>query len=353
MARVVATYLVVLLPPFQCYALVNASNCTPSPKKYTEIILDLIERTLELKGTKGLGAKPRPELIGPVLNRVHGTLLASVRMGFLHSSHSRGRVPSLLHRAADVHYLGHSGGEDNSTILRFEVPQFGSVAEEFFVQGQLWETGPKPHQTAFDLLAASLHDVRIKSQDSERFDLAMLHQFAGYRRLFKGGLESILLPDAKASKVEAIDPSLSAAADELYRATPPARRVRLCGRLDSLGVSRRVLGLVLEDDKTATAIWALDGIVDIASFIDRQVVIEGLAEFRPSGSLLRVDADAIRLAATGDAVFSVLPLPERQPNYQQTATVIRPGHKPYSAIYGLIPADESDEEFTAAVEAMS
>lgn len=320
--------------------------------KNTEAVLNLIERTLELKGTTGLGAKPRPELIGPVLGRVHDTLLASVRMGFLHSSHSRGRVPTMLHRAADVNYLGHSAGEDNSTILRFEVPQFGSVAEELFAQGQLWETGPKPEQTAFDLLAASLHDVRLMSQDSERFDHAMLHQFAGYRRLFKGGLESIVLPDTKAPEPEAIDELLSAAAGELYRATPPARRVRLCGRLDSLGVSRRVLGLVLEDDTTATAVWAMDGIVNLANFIDRQVVIEGLAEFRPSGSLLRVDADAIRLAASGDAAFSVLPLPERQQNYLQAATAIRPGHKPYAEIYGLIPADESDEKFTAAVEAM-
>lgn len=261
----------------------------------------------------------------------------------------------MLHRAADVHYLGHSAGEDNSTILRFEVPQFGSVAAELFAQGQLWDTGPKPEQTAFDLLAASLHDVRFMSRDSERFDHAMLHQFASYRRLFKGkgGLESIVLPDARTPKPEAIDALLSAAADELFRATPPARRVRLCGRLDSLGVSRRVLGLVLEDATTATAVWAKDGIVDLANFIDRQVVIEGLAEFRPSGSLLRVDADAIRPATSRDAAFSVLPLPERLQNYQQAATVIRPGHKPYAAIYGLIPADESDEEFTAAVEAMS
>lgn len=259
----------------------------------------------------------------------------------------------MLHRAADVHYLGHSAGEDNSTILRFEVPQFGSVAEELFAQGQLWETGPKPEQTAFDLLAASLHDVRLMSRDSERFDHEMLHQFAGYRRLLKDDLKSIVLADARIPEPEAIDESLGAAASELFRATPPARRVRLCGRLDLLGVSRRVLGLVLEDGTAATAVWTMDDIVDLANYIDKQIVIEGLAEFRPSGKLLRVDANAIRFAGVGDSAFSTMPLPERQPNYQQAAAIIRPGHKPYAAIYGLIPADESDEEFTAAVEAMS
>lgn len=314
--------------------------------------MNLVERTFELRGTEGLGAKPRPELIGPVLGKVHETLLASVRMGFLHSSRTRGRVPGVLRRAAEVRYLGHEGGAGDSTILHFEVPQFGSVAEELFAQGQLWEAGPKPEQTAFDLLSESLHDIRLMSADSGRYDHAMLGQFAGYHRLLRDGLNSIVLPDPHTQESEAIDKPLSVAASALFHATPPARRVRISGRLDALGVSRKVLGLVLEDAINVTAIWTLDGIVDLASFLDRQVVIEGLAEFRPSGSLLRIDADAIRMAGAGDAAFAALPIPEIRRNYQQVAAAIKPGHKPYAAIYGLIPADESDEEFAAAVEAM-
>ena len=317
-----------------------------------ETALNLVERTFELRGTEGLGAKPRPELIGPVLGKVHETLLASVRMGFLHSSRTRGRVPGILRRAAEVRYLGHEGGADDSTVLHFEVPQFGSVAEELFAQGQLWDIGPKPEQTAFDLLSESLHDIRLMAKDSGRYDHAMLGQFAGYRRLLRDGLNSIVLPDPRTQETEAIDEPLSAAASALFRATPPTRRVRICGRLDALGVSRKLLGLVLEDATNVTALWTLDGIVDLASFLDRQVVIEGLAEFRPSGRLLRIDADAIRTAGAGDSAFSTLPMPEIQRSYQQAAAVVRPGHKPYAAIYGLIPADESDEEFTAAVEAM-
>ena len=212
---------------------------------------------------------------------------------------------------------------------------------------------PRPEQTAFDLLSASLHDIRLRSDNSERFDHALLHQFAGYRRLLRDGLKSIVLPDPTMLEPEAIDEPLSIAANDLYRATPPVRRVRICGRLDLVGESRQVLGLVLEDGSPVTAVWTLDGIIDLAGFLDRQVVIEGLAEFRPSGSLLRVDADAVRPAVAGDSAFSALPMPELQRNYQQVAAALRPGYKPYAAIFGLIPADESDEEFTAAVEAMS
>jgi hypothetical protein len=129
--------------------------------------------------------------------------------------------------------------------------------------------------------------------------------------------------------------------------------VRLCGRLDLLGVSKRVMGLFLEDGASVTAVWIAEGFVDLASFLDKQVVIEGLAEFRPSGALLRVDADAIRDASAGDASFSTLPLPEMRRNYQKIMATVRPGQKPYASIFGLIPGEESDEKFAVAVAELS
>ncbi len=315
--------------------------------------MKLIERTFELRGPEGLGAKPRPELIGPVLARVRETLLDSVRMGFLHSSHARGRIPGCLQRAAEVRFIGHAGGNNASTLLRFEVPQFGSVAEELFEQGQLWDNGPKPEQTAFELLAESLRDVREQAKDSNRYDHALLRRFASYRHLLRRGLNSIALPDADIPESERIDETLSLAAENLFRQTPPARRVRLSGRLDLLGVTKRVMGLFLEDGASVTAVWTAEGFVDLAPFLDKQVVIEGLAEFRPSGGLLRVDADAIRDAAVGDVSFSTLPLPEVRGSYQKAAATIRPEQKPFASIFGLIPGEESDEAFAAAVAELS
>ena len=64
--------------------------------------MECVERSVLLEAPSGLGAKPRPELIGPVLSQLHQTLQDSVRMGFLHSSRARGRVPLGIQRAADV-----------------------------------------------------------------------------------------------------------------------------------------------------------------------------------------------------------------------------------------------------------
>ena len=84
--------------------------------------MKLIERTFELSAPEGLGKKPRPELIGPVLTSLHDTLQDAVRMGFLHSSKAHGRIPTCLRAAADVHFLGHSSNGEGGTLLHFEVP---------------------------------------------------------------------------------------------------------------------------------------------------------------------------------------------------------------------------------------
>src|SRR5439155_8768559 len=167
----------------------------------------------------------------------------------------------------------------------------------------------KPDQTAFELLAESLNDVRALAKDSSRFDRALLNRFASYRHLLRRGLTDIGLPDAKVPQRQKIDVELSSAAQTLCRQTPPSRRVRIAGRLDLLGVSKRVLGLALNDGTLVTGLWTAASFLNLARFLDKPVLIEGLAQFPPSDALLRADAVAIREAAPVDASFTFLPIP--------------------------------------------
>jgi len=312
--------------------------------------IHLVERTFELHGPSGLGAEPRPELVGPVLAGLHTTLVDSVRMGFLHASRMRGRLPRGLEAAAAVRFIGMDGRGDNLTRLHFRVARFGDVAAELFEQRQLWEDGPQPEQNAFDLLGLSLSDVRNQRTDSSRFDRGLLNRFAKYRTALKRGVESIRIEGATSEHAR-IDPELVDAAEQLRQHTPPSRRVRLCGKLDMMGVSRKVMGLYLEDGTLVTALWNADDFAGLAGFLDKDVVIEGLAVFRPSGRLLRIDADAIDAAGARDSYFSTLPLPGA---VDYTATVrARPGDSAYKDLLGMIPGEESDEEFLKALEEIS
>lgn len=314
-----------------------------------------IERSFRLEASEGLGGKPRPELIGPVLAHLHETLQDTVRMGFLHSSRARGRVPASLRLAADVHYIGHSADGDTATLLHFEVPTFGEAAADLYRQQSLWEDGPQPEQTAFELLGSALSDVAARCTDSSRFDSGLLRRFASYRRMFgRGHLNRIALPDTSLLQPGQLDASVAEAAKTLFSATPASRRVRVAGRLDVLGASQGVLKLDTGQGNFVTALWEGDSALEsLKDYFNRDVVIEGMAIFRPSGALLRVDASAIAPASASDDFFRAVPAGMLAQDFQRIAR-LRPGERSvYARILGGIPAEETDEEFAAAVEAMS
>jgi len=314
-----------------------------------------VERSFRLEAQSGLGAKPRPELIGPVLTHLHDTLQDTVRMGFLHTSRARGRIPASIKAAADVRYLGHSAEGANATVLRFEVAPFGEVAAELFSQVQLWEDGPRPEQTAFELLAAALEDVGSRRGESSRFDPGMLRRIGSYRRLFgKDGLSSIVLPDVALNKSGRLDASVVQSARELADATPQPRRVRVAGRLDLMGASQGVLKLHVTSGGIVTAIWEGEESLDqFAPLFNKDVVCEGLGVFRPSGTLLRIDADALAPASERDEFFRYAPVAEANADLARTARLRSGEPSVYASFLGSIPPEETDEEFAAAVDALS
>ncbi|MFY8082656.1 MAG: hypothetical protein ACOVN7_02885 [Rubrivivax sp.] len=314
-----------------------------------------VERSFRLEAHEGLGARPRPDLIGPVLSELRGTILDSVRMGFLHSSRARGRVPAQLEAAADLHFVGHSAAGDNATVLHFELPTLGVAAPEAFRQKSLWDDGPQPEQTAFELLADSLRDVAKRRTDSSRFDPGLLKRFGRYRRLFAPRhLDRISLIEQGGAAPAFLDRQVAESALQLCAATPSPQRVRVVGRLDVLGASQGVMKIEVDPGAMVVALWEGEGSIEaLKGLFNRDVMVEGMAVFRPSGSLLRLDASAIAEASPHDAYFRRVPTALVAADAGRLLR-LNPGEpSAYERILGRIPAEETDEEFLAAIEAMS
>jgi len=273
-------------------------------------------------------------------------------MGFMHSSRARGRISKALSRVVDFRFVGHTAGPDGSTILTFQAPVFGEVAPELFEQKSFWPMGPEPTENAFDLLSASIRDVLDAVRDSDRFDTNLLRRYAGFKSVLTHGLTAIAMPGRSAADRTTIDGLLTAAAREMAQQTPPERRVRLVGKLDLLRFSKSVAGVQMEDGSLVTVVYSSSDFLDLRELLSKHVLIEGQGVFRPNGSLLRVDSDAVRIAGTGDSFFASTPKGEIPRDYRREASAIRHGSKPYAAIYGVIPADESDDEYAAAIEAL-
>ncbi|MEP7384395.1 MAG: hypothetical protein ABI910_22145, partial [Gemmatimonadota bacterium] len=262
-------------------------------------------------------------------------------------------IPKGLKRAAEVRFVGHEKAGAEGTSLHFEVPRFGDVAGDLFERRQLWDDGPKPEETAFELLGAALHDVQLRRVESSRFDPMLLMRFRSYGRIIRRGrLDRIVLVDADLPQMARFDAEVVGAAHELSDVTPKPRRVRVRGRLDVLGASQGILKLQVESGGQVTARWeGEDPIESLAPLFNRDVVCEGMGVFRPSGSLLRIDADALGEAGIGDRAFTVIPraIPRRDVPRDVRLRAGEPSV--YRQFIGSIPAEEGDDEFAVAVEA--
>lgn len=315
----------------------------------------LIEHHIDLEGPGCKGRYVRPDLVGHVLTRVRPMAIQSVRMSVLRTSRQVGRPLRELHAAWNVMHGGQEEGPEGSTRLLFRAPMLGEAAPRLFEQGVLWEDGPKPDDTAFDLIGAMLADVRANKAESERFDADLLVKLAKFETVFVHGLDRLTLGGHQLARghTQAIDRELTARAKELVTETPRPRRVRVAGTLDMIRVSDRAFELVLDRGDRLRAVWAGEKVVALAEYLTRSVVVEGDAIFRPSGSLLRLDVTAITPATSGDAIFGKLPTPlgrslspalTRQRQTETTGV---------NAIWGRWPGDESEEELLAAMEELS
>jgi hypothetical protein len=275
-------------------------------------------------------------------------------MGFLHSSRTKGRVSASLAAASQVRFVGMEGDGDTATLLHFQVPPFGAVVRELFQQQKLWDDTPHPDDTAFELLGAAFDDVAERRADSNRFDTGLLRRIVGYRRVLKRGVHRITLPDARLRKAAHVDEAVVEAACELAAATPEPKRVRVVGRVDVIGASQAVLKLHVRAGQSVTALWeGLSPVDDLRHYFNRDVVVEGTGVFRPSGGLLRIDADAIAVATPSDDAFRRIPSGQVRRDFRAALRLRTAEPSVYARILGSIPAEESEEEFAAAVEALS
>ena len=83
-------------------------------------------------------------------------------------------------------------------------------------------------------------------------------------------------------------------------------------------------------------------------------MLEGLAVFRPSGTLLRIDADLIAPASAQEDFFRQVPHAAVARDYQKVARLKPSERSAYIQLRGCIPPelDESDEDFQAALAAL-
>jgi hypothetical protein len=210
----------------------------------------------------------------------------------------------------------------------------------------LWETKPSPDETAVNVLSRVTREVRQGNPDSTLYDRHLLKQFSHSTRLFKRRLVSMDLPDRQ--NVAQLDREVAAKATELTDQTPSPRQVRVVGHLDMIRHSTRSFEMLLQEGNAVRGVLENGEQMDaLKSLLGKTVLVVGKAVYRPSGSLLRVDAQAIADGARESNMFSKVPAPIQ---HRQPITRLRISEQAKRGVpgfFGKWPGDETDEELLA------
>ncbi|HEY1683170.1 MAG TPA: hypothetical protein VGG19_00275 [Tepidisphaeraceae bacterium] len=298
-------------------------------------------------GKRVADGRPDPDPVGSVLRRMKSLAIDSVGMGFRGSSRIRGRRPDWMRQASDVRFVGISAGTNDSTLLHFNAPRFGDVADEVYTQGQLFGGLPSESDTAFDVMGDIVTDIAKHRRDSDRFDIGVLQHLERFKEpVFHHGVDDISIMGGRLSAEHPprINSALTDIATSLYQETPVPVRARVMGHLDMIRASDKVFSLILNNGTKVRGIWLGATVAPLRQHLDQDVIINGMVTYRPSGGVLRIDAETVDTAASADRLFSKLPAPSGLTLRRTHLLQPQSASLGMKAVFGQWPGDETDEE---------
>lgn len=311
----------------------------------------MLKHTIRLKGPRAKGARISGATLRTLLDLLVEGCRKSIRLRVDGRSTVRGTPPRWLEDAAEFELVGLSEG---SAVLEIEAPPLWEAAPETFQQGDFFLDIDRD-RSCLQVFQDSLGRALAGDEETDLYDQPLLRHFLEFKGVLSRGLESVELAagNGELSRTIYVDTARLASVDSLVRKTPASQHVRVTGRLDTIRHSDRMFSLVVDSGDKLRGIAEGISPTELAGRWGHQVVIDGKAVFRPSGTLRRLEAERIELAEEKDTVWSKMPQPllgeiDERSLYRQQGP--RSG---LNAIVGRWPGDESDEVLRAALRELS
>jgi hypothetical protein len=110
--------------------------------------------------------------------------------------------------------------------------------------------------------------------------------------------------------------------------------------------------LLLPSNEVVHGVLLSDGMGALVSLFNKLAVAEGQAAFRPSGSLLCLEAEGLAPATQRDLFFSRVPTPRAARLERGEFTKPQTRTTGLGAVFGKWPGDETEELLLAAIREM-
>lgn len=211
-------------------------------------------------------------------------------------------------------------------------------------------------ESALNLLNVSLGEALAGSADSDTYDGPLLETFREFERVFHYGVDALELRNGRWDAPGLhVTPQGLDVVRQLQRRTPGPRRVRLAGRIvEAWIVGELGVRLQLASGEYVRCVLVKGRHEPVAKLFGEIAIVSGLARFRPSGKLLRVDAERIVSGTERDVeAWSVVPRPLDGKRAVRETWQPQGPDTGLNAIIGKWPGDETDEEIFRLLEEMS
>jgi hypothetical protein len=312
--------------------------------------LNFIDQEIVVDTETCYGADVPLAISSALLRRLEETARPCVRMAVEGSSAAVGAVPSWLERASDIRTVGFTERAGN-TILHLKAPMLGEAAWEVFQQQKLWPGMAVPEDTAIQLIGKVSSVVGQREVASDMYDQPLLKHLTHWRSLFKRQVKELRIPsgsDPAGSLVPVtLDIKVVENAGNLSAQMPSPRQVRVVGKLDMVRHSTRSFALQMSGGEEVRGVLVDGDPALLQTHFGREITVFGKAVYRPSGTLLRIDAQEIDAGVEGREAFSKVPEPLTR--VQKSDRRIYTARGGVAAFFGTWPGDETDEELLAAL----
>jgi hypothetical protein len=293
---------------------------------------------------------------GRLMTALQPALRGATAMRFRGRSAAKGRPPKWWELAGRIAVTAIEGDEHPELVL--DVPTVREVFPQLYEQGEIWPSRPDGSTTVLDLLGETIGDINEGRRDSEFFDPALLNKVHHFKSLFEDDtFDRVYLLGHRPSP-ELLDSQTVVRALDLRNRIPHSQPARIVGTLDMVWASRSMFALKATSGEPLYGTLPDGGLTsEVRNLMTQSVVVLGRIHFRPSGSVLRIDASEIVAATKRDLLFASVPTPlprmpraRTLPTDRQRLASLRAGSGGLRAILGKWPGNETDEEIEEAMK---
>ncbi len=311
----------------------------------------ILNYTVLLRGLDPTTAGLPGPLLGSLLNAVDRGTRGAVRLRLEGRSAAAGKAPGWVSAAATFRMVDFT---DEVPGVQLHAAPLAQTVPERIAQYSLFG-GVDGGQSAFALMIESLDEAVRGNRDSDAYDESLLSTFEAFGSVFRHGVESVEIRNGRQeSPVVRITPAGMEVVKRLQRETPRPHRVRVAGTVDAIRHSDRAFTLVLQGGGTVRGVLTEGDAESLTPYFGQVAVVSGEARYRPSGSLLRVDASSLSPGSEADlSLWSEKPRP-RDTGFAPRELIRPQGPRSgLNALIGAWPGEESDEEIFAMLDELS